>query len=342
MKRDTESYPTVTLVIITKNVQRTIGAVLKSIQMQKYPNDKIDILVIDGDSTDRTLDIIKASKQNITIVQSNYPNDPEACRGVGLQHAKGEVIGFIDSDNYLPHKHWLKNITTPFVVHKEIVGAQALRYGYRRKDSALNRYFALIGSGDPVGFYLKKADRLSYLYDRWNLYGKIVHETNAYYLIQFTPDHFPTLGSNAFFARKRLLKKAKSDPLHYFHIDVPLDLAMLGYNTYAIIKDEIIHDTAVSFYTFLKKRVLYMRLYYDKRAADRRYKVFDPSRIEDIVNLLLFIFFSITLLQPLFFSIRGYIKKRDIAWFLHPIFCLSITAAYAIAMLFRYGVKSKT
>src|SRR3989344_4702016 len=285
MKRNTKPYPTVTLIIITKNVQRTIGTVLKSIQMQKYPKNKVDILVIDGGSTDGTLDIIKVSKHDITVVQSIYPNDPEACRGVGLQYAKGDVIGFIDSDNYLPHNHWLENIIVPFTIHKEVVGAQALRYGYRKRDSALNRYFALVGSGDPVGFYLKKADRLSYLYDRWNLYGKIVHETNAYYLIQFTPDNFPTLGSNAFFARKRLLKKAKSDPLHYFHIDVPLDLALLGYNTYAIIKDEIIHDTAVSLYAFL--------------------------------------------------------KKRDIAWFLHPIFCLSITGAYAIAILFRYGVKRK-
>jgi glycosyltransferase involved in cell wall biosynthesis len=327
--------PFVTIIIITYNVERTLPTVLASIAVQDYPKRRIEMLVVDGNSTDKTLSLIKKSKLPIRVVQSMYPKDPEASRGVGLKYAKGEIIAFIDADNYLPHKRWLTKMVTPFMLHPEIVGAETMRYAYRKNDTYLNRYFALLGSADPVGLYLGKADKLSYLFKKWNLYGKVLSSHKDYFLVKYDPKHFPTLGSNGFLARKKMLLKAKSDPKHYFHIDVPLDLALLGFSTYAVVRDSIIHDTATSLKLFLKKRAGYMQLHYQKRAPDRRYKVFDPSSKEDVIRLIVFIIFSLTIIQPLYIAIKGYFKKPDIAWFVHPIFCFSITCTYAWAVVKR-------
>lgn len=328
--------PTVTIILITWNVERTINSVLETINSQIYPKHLIEIIAVDGNSTDGTLEILNKNKIKIKTIQSPFPKDPEACRGVGLKYAKGEIICFIDSDNYLPNKNWLQHMVNPFVNHPEIVGSETIRFGYRRKDNYLNRYFALIGSADPVGLYLGKADKLSYISDKWVGFGKVIKNYKKYFIVEFDEDHFPTLGSNGFCARRKLLLKAKSDPRHYFHIDVPLDLVRMGYAKYAVVQEAIIHDTATDIRSFLKKRAAYMQLHYQKRAKDRRYKVFDPNRKEDVFRIILFIFFSLTFAQPTYVALKGYFKKRDIAWFVHPIFCFMIMSAYSYSISMKY------
>lgn len=328
--------PTVSIIIITWNVERTINRVLKTIQEQDYPSKLIEVIAVDGNSTDKTIELLKSSPLKIKILQSPYPKDPEACRGVGLKKAKGEIICFVDSDNYLPNKKWLSKMIEPFIENKDIVGSETLRFAYQKKDNYLNRYFALIGSADPVGLYLGKADKLSYLTDEWKLFGKVVGNSKNYFIVDFTPRQFPTLGSNGFCARRKLLLKAKSDPKHYFHIDVPLDLANMGYTKYAVVRESIIHDTATTMTSFLSKRAKYMKLHYQKRSNDRRYKVFDPSRNEDLFRIFLFIVFSATFIQPTYVALKGYLKLRDRAWFVHPIFCFSIMTIYTYAVVGKW------
>ena len=55
-----KSLPTVTIIIITWNVERTIQKVLDSIREQDYPKKLIDIIAVDGNSTDNTEKIIKS------------------------------------------------------------------------------------------------------------------------------------------------------------------------------------------------------------------------------------------------------------------------------------------
>lgn len=336
-KETSESkLPNISIIIVTWNVSRTIAKVLKSIEMQNYPLKKIEILMVDGNSTDGSVSIAKKSKLNVRIIPTKHPNDPEACRSYGIHASKNEILAFVDADNYLPHKNWLRKIVFPLIVDKDIYGSQSLRYLYSRKDTLLNRYFSLLGSADPVGFYLKKDDRLSYLYDNWNLYGHVKHEYKDYFVIQFSPNHFPTLGCNAFFFRKSIVMKTKVTPNTFFHIDTPLDLAKKGFNKYAIVNDGIIHDTAGSFISFLSKRARYMRLHYLIRSNKRRYKVFDPSKREDIINLVKFSIYSLTFIETTYFAIKGFKKIHDPVWFVHPIFCFSIFWTYSFMVLLGF------
>ena len=331
--------PSISIVIATKNNERTLGKLLQDIKDQDYSKDKLETIIVDGRSTDKTLKIIRKIGFKTRVYQAKFPNDPEICKGEGISYSKSELVLLLDSDNYLPSKNWIKNLVAPLIEDNELVGSYTTRFKYVKKDNYLNRYFALIGSADPVGLYLGKADRMSYVSEKWTGFGKLVKETKKYFVIVFNGMDFPTLGSNGFLVRRKILANVKSDPPNFFHIDVPFDLAKKGYGSYALVKGETGHDTAAKFIPYLIKRVNYVKLHYQKRAKDRRYKVFDPNRKEDLLRITLFIIFSLTIIQPLYISIKGFSRTRDWVWFVHPLFCFAIVITYAIAILQKRFIK---
>lgn len=326
MPKKNVSLPTITVVIATYNSENTIDQCLSSVRNQEYPQNKIDIILADGGSKDSTLQRVK--KYNVEFI--NVPpekQNAEYNKGVGVRRAKGEILLMIDHDNVLPHTKWLQNLIQPFLDHKEIVGVETLRYHYDPKLSLLDRYFALFGAGDPLAFYFGKADRLSFMYDKYNLYGK-AKDVGNYYIIKFTAPKIPTLGANGFLVRRKvLIENAKIDGDHFFHIDVNVDLIKKGFNTYASVKDSIIHLTGYKdISNFLYRRALYVKQFHIQTHAARRYGLmFEP---EDKWKLVKFVFYSVTIVKPTFDAIRGYLKIQDSAWFLHPFLCLALVFIY--------------
>lgn len=338
------SWPAISIIIATYNSARTIKSCLTGIRGQDYPQDKIEIILVDGGSTDKTLEIGKRYNCK-TIIKPQIPS--EAAKAFGLQIATGEYVADFGSDNILPDNEWLKKLTAPLLENKAITASYPLRYCYRKNDTIFNRYVALFGVNDPIPFYVGKADRQSFLYQKgYSLAGKAKKKGN-YYEVTFTPENLPTVGANGFIINRNLLYKAKIDPDHYFHIDVIYDLVVKGYNTFAVVDACIIHDTAETFISLIKKRSNYLSTLYLQKIDKRRYHIVTRK---DYPKLLLFIFFSLTFIQPLYLSIRGYRKKSDFAWFIHPVFCFIITLVYTKIFLFKIirqllfpsNIKSKT
>jgi glycosyltransferase involved in cell wall biosynthesis len=304
---------------------------LQSIKDQDYPKDKVEVIIVDGGSIDKTIEIANHFNARI-VVRECYQQDQESRRAVGLFNARNEILAYIDSDNILPHKKWFKTMTKPFLENKNIIATQPLRYTYDKKYSLLNRYFALFGVNDPVPYYLNKRDRLSWAEKSWKLLGDS-KDMGYYYLVKFDQENVPTLGCNGFLIRKTILLKAKCEPPNFGHIDVNHDLIKLGYNTYGIVKDDIIHLTGNTFFNFLRKRMRYMIQYYLNDRFVRRYQLYSSTK--DKQKLALFIFNSLTLLKTTSDSIKGYKKIPDIAWFLHPIMCWCILFVYGFPIIIQ-------
>lgn len=318
-------YPTITVILATYNSTRTIQQCLESIRNQDYPQNKIDILIIDGSSTDNTRTMAKNYNVKIFVIPPDKQN-AEYNKGVGVRKAKGELLLMVDHDNVLPHKRWLKKMIKPLLDNKELVAVETLRYHYDSKASLLDRYFSLFGTGDPLAFYLGKADRLSFIYDRYNLFGKAT-DIGDYYVVEFEPKHITTLGANGFLIRRDILvKHAQVDKEHFFHIDVNVDLIKKGFNKYAFIKDSIIHLTDYKNITsFLYRRKLFMEQFYYQTKRHRRYSVYMP---EDKLNLFKFIIFAATFIKPTLDACRGFLKIHDRAWFLHPFLSFTLLSVY--------------
>lgn len=338
VKQLDNNLPTVSVIIATYNSIQTIQRCLSSVKAQQYPQEKIDVLIADGGSIDKTLQIAKKFKAKILHIPSRLQN-AEYNKGVAVRKAKGELLLMIDHDNILPHTDWLMDMVEPLLENRDIVGVETLRYKYDPSLSLLDRYFALFGAGDPLAFYLGKADRLSYLYKTYNLLGDW-KDFGAYYVVKFSENHIPTLGANGFLIRRDILvKHAQIDSSHFYHIDVNVDIINKGYNTYAFVKNDIIHLTGYKdISNFLYRRKLFMEQFHFKKYQSRRYSVFMP---QDTFKLIIFIIYSVTFIKPTIDALRGYVKIRDIAWFLHPFLCISLLSIYGFVtikhVLLKYG-----
>lgn len=249
--------------------------------------------------------------ETIIVTEGNS----ETAKAIGLKRAKGNIICILASDNYLNDTQFFEKCLKPFE-DKEVVGSYPIHYWYYRDDNILNRYFALFGVNDPIPLYLKKNDKFPYWVqapdNRWADVVDIAYVR--------------TLGDNGFFIRKDILMKADID--HYFHIDVCQDLFDLGYKRYAIVNTSIWHRTGGNIIEFFAKRLKYA----DKFSEGRRWKMVTKK---DLPKLLWFIFSTLTLIYPLYLSVKGYKIIKDKAWFLHLPICLITIGVYGIWTLKR-------
>ena len=96
-----------------------------------------------------------------------------------------------------------------------------------------------------------------------------------------------------------------------------------------MLKRSVEHDYVDSIGQFYKKLYRNLELFYTYRS----YRTYDY----DIKPVTFFIVLiqMMTVIRPLIDSVRGYIKKPDIAWFLHPIFCITVPILY-IFVTFKY------
>jgi len=316
----------------TFNSGKVIEACLKSVREQDYDQKKIEILCADGGSTDGTIEIIRKYKGRVIKEKTG---SPEAAKAIALCQAQGELVLLIASDNVLGKKDWLKQMVRLLDKEPKTVASYSWRYKWRKEDTSLNRYFALMGGNDPLALFLNKADKQGYGLDKWELAGK-VKDKKDYWLVEFNKNNMATLGDNGMLVKRKLLMKAKVDEKHFFHIDIFWDLVEQGFNKFVVVKNEIVHDTGEEFFRFIKKRYRYMSQLYLRDLDKRRYHWIRNS--EDKLRVIGYIIYSLTVIGPLLEAFKGWRKKKDLAWFWHPIMCLAMLFTYFLGVL-NYWIK---
>src|SRR3990167_1615629 len=229
----------------------------------------------------------------------------ESAKAIGIRRAKGEIIGILASDSDLVGAKFL---TTMYESARLNGASTPLRYMYWDNDDILNRYFALIGGNDPLSFYMGKNDKAPH-YDGWTL-----HKWSN-----------RTYGDNGFFVRKSWIEKTDLD--NYYHIDNATEIE--NSPEYELIP--IWHKTGGNIFKFYAKRYRYGLEHAFN--PNRRWHLVDFSKPKDLRRLLWFIFATLTLIEPLSISFRGYRKIKDIAWFIHPIACIFTLVTYTFLVI---------
>ena len=110
--------PLVSVVICTRNNANTIERCLNSIFNLDYPNK--EVIVVDGCSTDGTLDIVK--KFNVKIF-SDEGRGLSYARDLGWRKAGGEFIAYIDADMII-NSDWIIQMLKRFMEDERLAGLE--------------------------------------------------------------------------------------------------------------------------------------------------------------------------------------------------------------------------
>ncbi|GHV48326.1 hypothetical protein AGMMS49546_38800 [Spirochaetia bacterium] len=90
----------VSILVAVYNVEKYVEKCIKSILNQTYKN--IELILVNDGSTDNSLRVImKYLNDTRCVIVNNQHKGLAATRNVGLEHAKGEFVLFVDSDDYL-------------------------------------------------------------------------------------------------------------------------------------------------------------------------------------------------------------------------------------------------
>jgi glycosyltransferase len=103
----------ITLITVTYNSEKYLSQCIESIQQQSYEN--IEHIVIDGNSTDNTVNIIKKYESKIAAWVSEPDKGMYDAINKGIKLATGDVIGILNSDDMLVSKDVIANIAKTFV-----------------------------------------------------------------------------------------------------------------------------------------------------------------------------------------------------------------------------------
>ncbi len=156
----------ISVITVTKNSEKYLEENIKSLSNQTYKN--FEHIIIDGDSRDGTLQIIKKYSNNITKWISEPDQGLYFAMNKGIQLSSGDIIGILNSDDiYYPealnivNKYFSNNNNLNFLfgsVHKH-----KLMHGYFPEKIKWTFGFYTTHS---VGFFIKKSSQLDIgLYD---------------------------------------------------------------------------------------------------------------------------------------------------------------------------------
>jgi glycosyltransferase involved in cell wall biosynthesis len=315
----------VSVVIPTLNSANVLESCLQSIKSQKCPNTKVELIVADGGSTDDTLKIAKNYK---AIITKNPLKTAEAGKACGLKKVTGDFVALIDSDNILPNKLWLKTMISPLLNDPELIGSEPWKFTYRKSAGFMERYSALTGVNDPYALVSGVYDRKNYLTPSWTGLDLETINYSKYLKITLKPGSLiPTIGANGTIFRSNFLKKnINSDYL--FDIDLISEVIKKTQKPvyFAKVKIGIIHTFCESsLQKFVRKQ--------SRRITD--YLVYKKLRHYDWDNVnndktIYFILYVITIIPMFYHLIKGFIRKPDLVWLLHPIICIITLYIYAI------------
>src|SRR5436305_1672246 len=93
--------PKVSIIIAVRNEQHNIAARLIDCTNLEYPADRLEIVIVSDNSTDKTEEIVKEFAERdprIRLLVASGQSGKSAAQNLGMEHARGDILFFTDAD----------------------------------------------------------------------------------------------------------------------------------------------------------------------------------------------------------------------------------------------------
>jgi len=160
IKKRRRSKPFFSVITVVKNDEKNILKTINSIKKQTFKN--FEYIIVDGNSSDRTLNKIKIHKDIIDKIISEKDNGIYFAMNKGVKISSGSVIVFVNSGDilfkkaleFVYNKFYIKNLDFLFgTVRRNYTKTSILKYGYNLNKITYSFDFA---TSHSTGFFLRK------------------------------------------------------------------------------------------------------------------------------------------------------------------------------------------
>jgi len=119
--------PSVTLIVAMRNEQQHIGRVVASLLAQDYPRDRLEVLFMDGTSTDQTREIVEAAIRDRPLFKlvENPARIQSIGWNLGIERATGEIVGILSGHTELAPDYTSAAVAALLRTRADLVGGPA-------------------------------------------------------------------------------------------------------------------------------------------------------------------------------------------------------------------------
>jgi GT2 family glycosyltransferase len=114
------ALPVVSIIVPVFNEERLIRTTLEAVRALDYPGGKIELVVVDNGSTDRTIELARGCGARVIVLPDV---SVAALRNAGAAVASGSVFAFLDAD-CVPSRDWLINAVYSLRKDADITGCR--------------------------------------------------------------------------------------------------------------------------------------------------------------------------------------------------------------------------
>ena len=313
------------------NADRTLRECLDSIFAQDFPIEKYEVIIVDWGSKDRTLDIVKEFMQKHNNIRLMFnPHKLSEGRGMskdlGTEAAKGEIVIFLDHDNILLGKSWLREIIEPLKKDAKIMASQSLLQ-FMENDTNFLKYVNAVGVEDPFAIPYSLPAQIVLHPEKFHLADK------KYYLHQLDKDSILYGGANGCAFRKSVFDVIKG---YTRDVDVFALMAEHRMKVAVPLKPRVYHKTASNMLNYMIKKAIYFYRFIDHEYEKKSFKWTQRGPgLKGKIRFFLMIAYNLSFLGPFIESLKQTVKTGRLFWLLHPFYVFYITVEYGLITLFK-------
>jgi len=290
---------------------------LDSVFNQDYPKDRFEVIIVDGGSYDETVEIARRYTAKILPNPSRLEDGPNGGKAIGARQAKGDILCFLDSDNTVYPRMWLRAMVQPFLDNPNVAVCESSRL-LRRDDPAINRFCSVYVVETPSGDPFIPFDRA--------LAKKVETVRECYYT-------YHTVSSPPCLANGSMIRRGVLQGIGGFDYDTEVMSRLIKRGLTLFAQSTcggIFHEYVLSIRAFIFKAI-------------RRSKGFISMRDRSPVSSLFlenkgitYLFFStLTALFPVKRVIVAVVKvreTRDLAWLYYPVTAVLSMLVYLLVL----------
>lgn len=314
-----DTHPKVTFIIPTLNAENDLPFCLSSIRKQNYPQEKIEIIVADGGSTDQTLDIAKKFHSKLIHNKKIYQ---EYGKTEASKIATGNLLFYVDADNVLATNTFVTSVVHVYLTHPEVMGF--LPQTIPAPDSnPIDRYLGYLFT-EPFTWFVYKNSVNPMDFRKTYTPIKSLPEFELY---RFPKSNIPLFGLAQGVATNKKFYRGTFD--YADDILSGIKLIQQGGIVAYIPNATVFHYHIKSFSQFIKKYSWRTRNNFSKTIKDTglisRLSYLSKKRK---IRIFLFLPYALSIIFPLIDGLILSIRYSDVVMLYHPV--ISYTLAWII------------